>query len=882
MAITIQDLLASDTISQAVDKINFNFDQLLLNGGGPIGPAGPIGPSGPIGGRGERGSEWYEGTDNPNVTPPPGITPLEYDKYLQDNGQVWEYTGLTWSDTGINLTGPQGTSGTAIGWSQFGNDGNGNYQLIAKNVSYPAIFTGDTITPDNQGVPVAAFGIASPNDTSVDNKFKLSSEIAGALDSSVLSVLIRQGSSTSNAIKFMGSGDSGGNYEQLDLDNLSSISLGTDDTLSIIVPKQGTAGDSNQYVGYIVEVEKRGYKSRTGNGMSFETGTKGTAQLGGDNSNVTFTLNQLAAGGGDPTFTVNTIGTLSQTQTQIGPVVGPLTTNPSYTGGVRFDVDTFGVAANNNIGFLSGDSITGTVGTNLMGLETTKAYINTTVNPIDIKATGGGDIEIFTSGGGETYIDSTVKSVISVNQQPSPGVGSSIEQTTGSMTLTALGTDADHLKIKSDSNGKGIAIGLGQNNVTGKIRIGRAFQTNDDFLYNAGITLNYVDGLSGVGDQKGLINVTGRVAFMLQGENLPATRKSTVFFDNSPTFYESPPAPLYNTPIIVAHGSDDQGLNPGVVQSAWYFGNTILEGDSGSFYIGKGYYDGLGSGPGPAGSQRGGIFLNDSQEFIQGAPFGGGPGVDAEGYNPPGEKFKVDQAMTKVSNKMIWGGKHGISAGSNTDNSTSGFKYDCFLKDAPANTTLHATSPFLRVVIGPIDANIYTQANLDNETIYDPSDSGSTQTTTFTLEDPPSDWAAGQRLHVELFVVSSAISIGSNLLKANPKIDLKYTQRIVGGEPITYTVSSGSPSPSVTPAIGAPKFIRCNFTLQWSGFNDEYYTGFPEIPGLFTAYDFTPGWSLIGTPIYQDGNMDNAVSPHTYANMDNGSGSSQYNIEGPN
>ncbi len=876
MAITIQDLLASDTISQAVDKINFNFDQLLLNGGGPIGPAGPIGPSGPIGGRGERGSEWYEGTDNPNVTPPPGITPLEYDKYLQDNGQVWEYTGLTWSDTGINLTGPQGTSGTAIGWSQFGNDGNGNYQLTAKNVSYPAIFTGDTITPDNQGVPIAAFGIASPNDTSVDDKFKLSSEIAGALDSSVLSVLIRQGSSTSNAIKFMGSGDSGGNYEQLDLDNLSSISLGTDDTLSIIVPKQGTAGDSNQYVGYIVEVAERGYKSRTGNGMSFETGTKGTAQLGGDNSNVTFTLNQLAAGGGDPTFTVNTLAssTNSQTSSKFGPAVGTLNTEPSYTGGVRFDVDTFGVAANNNIGFLSDDSVTGTVGTNLMGLETTKAYINTTVNPIDIKATGGGDIEIFTSGGGETYIDSTVKSVISVNQQPSPGVGSSIEQTTGSMTLTALGSDADHLKIKSDSNGKGIAIGLGQNNVTGKIRIGRAFQTNNDFLYNAGITLNYVDGLSGVGDQKGLINVTGRVAFMLQGEDLPKTRKSTVFFDNSPTFYESPSSPPNDTPIIVAHGSDDQGLNPGVVQSAWYFGNSSKYGDSGSFYIGKGAIGGIG----PGDNKRGGLFLNDSQEFIQAGsiPSGG------EGYNQLGEKFKVDQEMTKVSNKMIWGGKNGISGTTSANNLPSGFKYDCFLKDAPVNTTLHATSPFLRVVIGPIDANIYTQANLDNETIYDPSGGAfGAQTTTFTLQNPPSDWAAGQRLHVELFVVSSAIEIGTTPLRANPKIDLKYTQRIVNATNVLYTVSSGSANFFAVPIVGEPpKFKRCNFTLQWSGFEDEFYTG----SGNFTAYDFTPGWSLIGTPIYQDGDMGSTgTTPEAYANMTTPpSPGTQFNIEAPN
>ena len=60
MAITIQELIASDTVSQAVDKINFNFDQLILNGGGPLGPSGPQGPAGPIGGRGERGTEWYE------------------------------------------------------------------------------------------------------------------------------------------------------------------------------------------------------------------------------------------------------------------------------------------------------------------------------------------------------------------------------------------------------------------------------------------------------------------------------------------------------------------------------------------------------------------------------------------------------------------------------------------------------------------------------------------------------------------------------------------------------------------------------------------------------------------------------------------------------
>ena len=97
MPITIQEIIASDTISQLVDKTNFNFDQLLLNGGGPAGPAGPIGPVGPLGGRGPKGTTWYEDVSiiapglSPNVAPPTS-TPLEGDYYLQFNGQVWEYT----------------------------------------------------------------------------------------------------------------------------------------------------------------------------------------------------------------------------------------------------------------------------------------------------------------------------------------------------------------------------------------------------------------------------------------------------------------------------------------------------------------------------------------------------------------------------------------------------------------------------------------------------------------------------------------------------------------------------------------------------------------------------------------------------------------------
>ena len=118
MPITIQEIIASDTISQFVDKTNFNFDQLLLNGGGPGGPSGPIGPTGPGGGRGPKGSTWYEdqSTVSPGLTPnaaPPTSTPFNKDYYLQFNGQVWEYNGTlaVWDITTIDLQGPAGAAG---------------------------------------------------------------------------------------------------------------------------------------------------------------------------------------------------------------------------------------------------------------------------------------------------------------------------------------------------------------------------------------------------------------------------------------------------------------------------------------------------------------------------------------------------------------------------------------------------------------------------------------------------------------------------------------------------------------------------------------------------------------------------------------------------
>ena len=63
--ITIKGILSADKVSELVDKINFNFDQLLVNGGGPPGPKGSTGDSGP---QGITGTRWFTARDIRKVT----------------------------------------------------------------------------------------------------------------------------------------------------------------------------------------------------------------------------------------------------------------------------------------------------------------------------------------------------------------------------------------------------------------------------------------------------------------------------------------------------------------------------------------------------------------------------------------------------------------------------------------------------------------------------------------------------------------------------------------------------------------------------------------------------------------------------------------------
>lgn len=110
MSLSIQEIFYSDNIRNLVDKVNKNFDNIVINGGGPRGVRGLQGIQGPSGPTGRRGENTYfdDGTGLP-ITPP--IDVIIGDNFVLSNGDVYEWDGTVWVLTGTNLRGPQGIQG---------------------------------------------------------------------------------------------------------------------------------------------------------------------------------------------------------------------------------------------------------------------------------------------------------------------------------------------------------------------------------------------------------------------------------------------------------------------------------------------------------------------------------------------------------------------------------------------------------------------------------------------------------------------------------------------------------------------------------------------------------------------------------------------------
>lgn len=65
--LNLKEIISSDTLSSLVDKINYNFNQVVLNGGGPRGATGIIGPPGLPGLQGIEGNIGSTGDDGTRV-----------------------------------------------------------------------------------------------------------------------------------------------------------------------------------------------------------------------------------------------------------------------------------------------------------------------------------------------------------------------------------------------------------------------------------------------------------------------------------------------------------------------------------------------------------------------------------------------------------------------------------------------------------------------------------------------------------------------------------------------------------------------------------------------------------------------------------------------
>ena len=63
MALLIKDIVSSDNIETMIEKINYNFDQMQIQGGGPAGPIGGIGSQGLFGPPGSNGVYWHVTND---------------------------------------------------------------------------------------------------------------------------------------------------------------------------------------------------------------------------------------------------------------------------------------------------------------------------------------------------------------------------------------------------------------------------------------------------------------------------------------------------------------------------------------------------------------------------------------------------------------------------------------------------------------------------------------------------------------------------------------------------------------------------------------------------------------------------------------------------
>jgi len=169
--INILNVLQGDNQSTIVDKLNYNFDQILSAGGGPQGqrgidgPTGPIGPQGPIGVQGSQGpsgTKWFVQETSPASGGITGSNPWQFPTlgdYWMDpdsaNQDIYVFTATGWTNTGYGLS--SGDLFQKVTPINVSGGGTGQGILISGTASNQSLVLSDNsvteYTPGGSGIP---------------------------------------------------------------------------------------------------------------------------------------------------------------------------------------------------------------------------------------------------------------------------------------------------------------------------------------------------------------------------------------------------------------------------------------------------------------------------------------------------------------------------------------------------------------------------------------------------------------------------------------------------------------------------------------------------------------------------------------------------------
>lgn len=189
--INILNVLQGDNQTTIVDKLNYNFDQILSSGGGPqgqqgiIGPTGAFGPQGPQGvqgAQGPSGTKWFVQETAPQIGGITGANPWTFpslgDYWLDPDSaeqDIYVFTATGWVETGYGLNAGElfqkvtplniigGSTGPGILIAGSGSSGATATTLILSDASIADYTPGGTAI-NNVNFEGAKLKIATRND----------------------------------------------------------------------------------------------------------------------------------------------------------------------------------------------------------------------------------------------------------------------------------------------------------------------------------------------------------------------------------------------------------------------------------------------------------------------------------------------------------------------------------------------------------------------------------------------------------------------------------------------------------------------------------------------------------------------------------------------